>query len=204
MLTTLSIKASFCMEILHMQVVQIIKKGLILQSCMFSQTFYPNLQIFLHWYIHHIRDIFQLWQKSVTYRHIPFLCLDVFCFSLAEYLLSSNLNLVGLGWKKISLYVIGRPRHSEKVARRGSIYWHPTASCWHGWKNDDEYQCKIKMQNPYRFPRWQISSLDSNLTAIKKPFIFERLFFQSKSTIHIKRICRIAIVSHLRVDVIWN
>ena len=27
------------------------------QNVMFSQTFYPNLQIFLHGYIPHIRDI---------------------------------------------------------------------------------------------------------------------------------------------------
>ena len=30
-------------------------------NCIFSQTFYPNLQIYLHENIRHIRDILQLW-----------------------------------------------------------------------------------------------------------------------------------------------
>ena len=36
------------------------KQYLILQNCVFSQTFYPNLPIFLHGYIRYIRDISQL------------------------------------------------------------------------------------------------------------------------------------------------
>ena len=36
------------------------KQYLILQNCVSSQTFYPNLPIFLHGYIRHIRDISQL------------------------------------------------------------------------------------------------------------------------------------------------
>ena len=32
-----------------------------MQNCIFSQSFYPNLQIFLYGYIRHIRDILQLW-----------------------------------------------------------------------------------------------------------------------------------------------
>ena len=36
------------------------KKGSIWPNCIFSQTFYPNLQIFLHGYIRHIRDSLQL------------------------------------------------------------------------------------------------------------------------------------------------
>ena len=37
------------------------KLGLILPNCLFSQTFYPNLQISLHGYFRHIPDISQLW-----------------------------------------------------------------------------------------------------------------------------------------------
>ena len=37
---------------------------LILQNCIFFQTFYPTLPIFLHGYIRHICDILQLWQNS--------------------------------------------------------------------------------------------------------------------------------------------
>ena len=42
------------------------KIGLIWSYCVFSQTFYPNLKIFLHGYIRHIRDILQLWIKHLT------------------------------------------------------------------------------------------------------------------------------------------
>ena len=37
------------------------KNGLFLVIILVSQTFYPNWPIFLHGYIRHIRDIFQLW-----------------------------------------------------------------------------------------------------------------------------------------------
>ena len=37
------------------------KNGLFLLIILASQTFYPNWSIFLHGYIRHIRDIFQLW-----------------------------------------------------------------------------------------------------------------------------------------------
>ena len=37
--------------------------GLIWPYCVFSQTFYPNLKIFLHEYIRHIRDISQLCRR---------------------------------------------------------------------------------------------------------------------------------------------
>ena len=36
------------------------KKGLILKICIFSQTYFPNLQIFLQGYIRHICDVLQL------------------------------------------------------------------------------------------------------------------------------------------------
>ena len=38
------------------------KIGLIWPNCNFSQTFYPNPQIFLHGYIRHIHDILQIWR----------------------------------------------------------------------------------------------------------------------------------------------
>ena len=38
-----------------------LQKGLCLQIYLLFQTFYPNFLIFLHGYIHHIRDISQLW-----------------------------------------------------------------------------------------------------------------------------------------------
>ena len=48
------------------------KIGLIWPNCMPSQTFYPNLQIFLHGYIRHIRDILQLCNYHKTERnHVP-------------------------------------------------------------------------------------------------------------------------------------
>ena len=43
------------------------KQYLILQNCVSSQTFYPNLPIFLHGYIRHIRDISQLWIGPQVY-----------------------------------------------------------------------------------------------------------------------------------------
>ena len=41
------------------------QKGLILLKHMCSQTFYPNLQTFLHGLIRHIRDILQLCYKAL-------------------------------------------------------------------------------------------------------------------------------------------
>ena len=62
MLTTLSNWTSFHLKILH-KLCKSSKKGLIFLNCVRSQTFYPNLLIFLHGYIRHIRDILQLWQQ---------------------------------------------------------------------------------------------------------------------------------------------
>ena len=60
MLTILSNYTSLYTEILH-NCANLPKKGLFWPNCIFSQTFYPSLQIFLHEYIRHIRDISQLW-----------------------------------------------------------------------------------------------------------------------------------------------
>ena len=40
------------------------KKGVICQICTYLQTFYPNLPIFFHGHICHIRDILQLWVQQ--------------------------------------------------------------------------------------------------------------------------------------------
>ena len=40
------------------------QKWLFLLIILASQTFYPNWPIFLHGYIRHIRDIFQLWSRA--------------------------------------------------------------------------------------------------------------------------------------------
>ena len=85
-----------------------------------------------------------------------------------------------------TITVIGRPHHSQQVARGGGLFVDIPSVLL---KNDDEYQCKINMQHLYRFPCQQISSLDSSLAAIKKQFTFEQLLFQSKSTILINFIC---------------
>ena len=57
MLTTLSNWTS-----LYINCANLFKMSLIWPYCVFSQTFYPNLKIFLHEYIRHIRDISQLWE----------------------------------------------------------------------------------------------------------------------------------------------
>ena len=43
------------------------QNGLFILIILASQTFYPNWPIFLHGYIRHIRDIFQLWDLAVEF-----------------------------------------------------------------------------------------------------------------------------------------
>ena len=52
------------------------KNGLFLLIILASQTFYPNWPIFLHGYIRHIRDIFQLWIYGSWIR-TPAVCLQL-------------------------------------------------------------------------------------------------------------------------------
>ena len=55
------IKTMHCNDNLHkVSCANLPPKGFLLQTCMFFQTFPPNLPIFLHGYIRHICDILQL------------------------------------------------------------------------------------------------------------------------------------------------
>ena len=66
MLTTLSNWTSFYTEILHKLCKSFQNRPNLVILCVISQTFYPKLQIFLHEYIRHIRDISQLWSNNLT------------------------------------------------------------------------------------------------------------------------------------------
>ena len=72
MLTTLSNWTSFHLKILH-KMCKSSRKGLIWLNCVCSQTFYPNMQIFLHRYIRHFRDVLQLWIWTSCLKSVDFL-----------------------------------------------------------------------------------------------------------------------------------
>ena len=89
-----------------------LKKSLTMQNFLFSQTFYPNQQIFLHGYIYirHIRDILQLWSE----------CVDQACASIV-YWSSVYIYLTGASADKACATEPGE----EPVCGRPKLQFHP-------------------------------------------------------------------------------